>query len=161
MIKSTTAQCERMLQQTQENAIAQARAADEILAKSQRRTLEHDAALAQIQAAQTENTLKQSARLQEFISGMNATIAEERVALFKIRASEQEIADRQATIEEARQRAMLAASRPSAAQLATDFIAAFAVRYAENASTNYAVMNGEPVTTGIVDQGASHEPRRN
>ena len=100
-------------------------------------------------SAQTQRALKNAVDHQEFVGAMNARLAEERLAAFRIRSAEEAQERREAAREYERQRAIAEASRPTPAMMLTEVAMSFAGHFAANAAHNFAVMN-QP------DPGADH-----
>ena len=78
------------------------------------------------------------------VSSMNATAAEERLALFRIQSAEEQLAERRARDEYARQLAIAEASKPDGVTMIVEIAAAFLGRLAANTSTNYQAINLAP-----------------
>ena len=106
--------------------------------------------MADLQAEQTKNTLLHGAQLQTFVGNMNTTMAEERIAAFRLQSAESRCQQERAQQEYARQLAIAEANKPNGLMLLAELAASFAGHYARNAAANYHVMNPprQPTPTG-------------
>ena len=110
---------------------------------------------AELQAAQAQASLTQAVQVQQWIGGLTATVAEERLQLAQIGTAERKMAEKQALEAAARdvQLARITAerdihlaqiNRPTTGGILLELAIAFAGQYAQNAAQNFAEMNNEP-----------------
>ena len=96
------------------------------------------------QAEQARRQMDEAAKLQTFVSNMNAKLAEERVSAFQFSQSQAALERAEERREYMRQLALAEANRPSAGLVLTELLVGFAGHFAANAQHNFAVMNGQP-----------------
>lgn len=123
------------------NAVEQANL---LLDGAAKRSIEASDAILKQQRAADSHLVQQAEELRKMVSSMNATAAEERLALFRIQSAEEQLAERRARDEYARQLAIAEASKPDGVTMIVEIAAAFLGRLAANTSTNYQAINLAP-----------------
>lgn len=117
---------------------------ESMLDRAASRTEQQFEVMSRHQAEQARRQMDEAAKLQTFVSSMNAKLAEERVSAFQFSQSQQALDRAEQQREYMRQLALAEANRPSVGLVLTELLVGFAGHFATNAQRNFAVMNGQP-----------------
>jgi len=128
-----------------ENLLASAtKLHNDLLDSAARRTAEQAATMAALEEAQVQRQLATAKKLQDFVGGMNATLAQERLAAFQIKSHELQLAEQAAAKEYAKQLAIAEANKPSPVMILAELAVSFTANLARNSAANFTEMNSNP-----------------
>ena len=114
---------------------------NELLDSAAKRAADQAASMAALENAQVQRQLAGAKKLQDFVGGMTATLAQERLAAFRIKGHETQLAEQAAAKEYAKQLAIAEANKPSPAMIFAELAVSFAANLARNSAANFNEMN--------------------